>query len=95
MMDGVPVAAQQVRNHPASICDDVGSTPGLTQWVKDLALPQAGAKTADAAQTPRCCGCDMRSCCSDLTSSLGTSICRRCGCKKKKTKKKCLPRFKP
>ena len=33
---GVPVVAQQLTN-PASIHKDVSSTPGLTQWVKDLA----------------------------------------------------------
>ena len=37
---GVPVVAQQVKN-PTSIHEDVGSVPGLTQWVKDLALPRA------------------------------------------------------
>ena len=30
--------AQQVKN-PASIHEDVGSSPGLAQWVKDLAWP--------------------------------------------------------
>ena len=26
-----------------SVCEDVGSVPSPTQWVKDLALPQAVA----------------------------------------------------
>ena len=35
---GVPIMARQVKN-PASIHEDVGSIPGLAQWVKDLVLP--------------------------------------------------------
>ena len=34
---GVPVVAQQLR-HPISIHEDVGSIPGLAQWVEDLVL---------------------------------------------------------
>ena len=36
-MLGAPVVAQWVKN-PTSIHENVGSVPGLTQWVKDLAL---------------------------------------------------------
>ena len=35
---GVPVVAHQLTN-PVSIQEDLGLIPGLTQWVKDLALP--------------------------------------------------------
>ena len=50
--------AQQVTN-PTNIHDDSSSLrPHLTQWVKDLALPNP-AQVADAAQMPRCCGCGV------------------------------------
>ena len=35
-----------------SVCDDSGSIPGLTQWVKDLVLLQAAVQGTDAAQIP-------------------------------------------
>ena len=34
---GVPLVTQWVKN-PTSIHKDVGSIPGLAQWVRDLAL---------------------------------------------------------
>ena len=40
----------------ASIPKYVGLIPGLAQWVKDLALPQAAAEFADAAWIWCCSG---------------------------------------
>ena len=64
-----PVVAQQVKN-PTSSHEDAGLTPGLTQWMRI----QCGCG----------CGCGIGCrCSSNLTPSLGTSICRRWGPKKK------------
>ena len=38
---------------------EVGSTPGLAQWVKGLVLPQASAQVTDVAQIQHCCGCGV------------------------------------
>ena len=40
---GVPTEAQQVKNLASIHEDNEGSIPGLTQWVKDLALLQVAA----------------------------------------------------
>ena len=37
---GIPIVVQWVEN-PTSIHEDVGSVAGLTQWVKNPAVPQA------------------------------------------------------
>ena len=39
---GASGVSQWVKN-PASIHEDMGLIPGLTQWVKDLVLPQTVA----------------------------------------------------
>ena len=85
-VEGVPAVAQQVKN-PASIHEDVGETPGLVQWVKDPALPQAVAEGHRFILSPALLWHSPVS--ADLMDpSLRTSVCCRCACKKRKRKKK-------
>ena len=48
------MVAQQVKNS-TSMHEDVELIPGLTQWVKDLALLQTVAQDPDVAQILQCC----------------------------------------
>ena len=51
---GVPAVGQGIKN-PTSIQEDVGSIPGLIQWVKDLVLPQAASKVTGVPWIWYCC----------------------------------------
>ena len=84
---GVPVMAQRVTN-PPSIHEDVGSTPGLAQWVNDQCCCglQCSSQTR-LRPSVAVAVVQAGSCTSDSTPSLGTSMCCRCHPKKQKRKK--------
>ena len=66
---GVPIMAQ--RTNTTGSHEVMGSIPGLTQWVKDLALLWLWRRLGAVPLIP-------------LTPSSGTSVCHGCGSKKKK-----------
>ena len=53
-ISGVPIMAQQLTN-PTRNHKVAGLTPGLAQWVKDLALPCAVVQGSRRSSTPSCC----------------------------------------
>ena len=57
-MEELPLWLRGLRTQP-NVCEDVGSIPDLTQWVKDLVLLQAMAYVEDAAWIWYCCGYGM------------------------------------
>ena len=77
-----------------TLCKDVGSIPGLTQWVNDLALLKAMVYVIDAACIQCYHGCGVgHSCSSNWSPDPGTSICLRFGHKKKKKQEHMERRF--
>ena len=68
-----------------TIHEDGGSVPGLTQRVKVSGVAMSYGLGPRHGSDPALLWllCRLASCSSDLTPSLGTSICHRCGPKNK------------
>ena len=82
-LEDVPIVAQQKRIQ-LSIHRDLGSICGLVRWIKDPVLPWAVVQVRSGVAVAVVWAC---SCGSNLTRSVGTSICRKGGPKKKKSRK--------
>ena len=71
------------------LAEDVGSIPGLAQWVEDQVLLQAEAQVAEWLRSSVAVAVVQASdCSSDFIPSPGTSMYLRCSLKKKRQRKR-------
>ena len=92
---GVPVMVQWETNL-TSIYENIGSIPGLSQWVKDLVLPWCTSQMWLGCHVAVAVAVAVASShSSDSTPSLGTSICHTCGPIKTKQKHTSITNLSP
>ena len=78
--------------NPASIHEDAGSIPGLTQWLRIHVARSCGVSCRQHLRSLMAVAVAwVSSCSSSSTPSLGTTMCCRCGPKKKEEKRSELP----